>query len=65
MVPVGKGECSFHHLCFVIVMSFFKTGTWYLLRNMGFVSASMFAGDWVCQKILHPNEPWYAAASVV
>lgn len=39
-------------------MSFFKTGTWYLLRNMGFVSASMFAGDVVCQKILKPNEPW-------
>lgn len=40
------------------LMSFFKTGTWYLLRNMGFVSASMFAGDVVCQKILKPNEPW-------
>lgn len=40
-------------------MSFFKSQTWYLLRNMSFVSASMFGGDWVCQKIRDPKRSWY------
>ena len=46
------------YILFYCGMSFFKSQAWYLLRNMCFVSGSMFMGDIICQKILHPEKSW-------
>ena len=45
-------------------MRFFQSRTWYLLRTMGVTSASMFTGDFICQKIRNPKGSWEKSRSL-